>query len=320
MKKFSYLATAFTLTLLLAACGTNNSDTDSSSASTADSSVAATEQTISYLGEDYTLSYPTSKVVTASLEAMEDAAALKFQPLGAITVSGEIPSYLKSTLGDNVANVGDKFGPDVEAVTTLAPDVILGSTKFDEQVTANLNEIAPTINVSHQSADWDKNLLLLGELIGETDTAQPLIDTYNDDLAAFKKEHTDLADTSVVMLRIREGELCVYGPGLYYNPMLYDDLGFKMPDEIADIEKQTTISVEQFVKWDVDLVLVQFMDSENSGQETFLDELKENTVWKSSEAHANDSILYNIVDGGYQGGTYLSKDVMLQALKTELSN
>lgn len=42
---------------------------------------------ISYLGNTYTVKVPTSKIVTASFEAMEDAAALSVKPIGAVTVS-----------------------------------------------------------------------------------------------------------------------------------------------------------------------------------------------------------------------------------------
>ncbi|MTD41485.1 ABC transporter substrate-binding protein [Erwinia sp. CPCC 100877] len=317
MKKKIIWVSAIALSLVLVGCGKNTGTKTTEQSSTNASSVAK-EDTITYLGTDYTVKFPTSKIITASLESMEDAAALSVKPLGAITVAGEIPSYLKNQLGDKVVNVGDKFGPNVESVTALNPDVILGSTKFDDKVTSNLNKIAPTINVSHKSADWEDNLKLLGTLSGKSDKAAKLITEYQNNLKAFKADHSDVSDKKILLLRIREGELCIYGSDYYYNPMLYKDLGFAAPKEVGEVNGQTTISPEQLAKIDTDIILVQFMDSENEGFTSALDDLKKDAVWKSVPAVANNQVFYNIVDGGYQGGTYLSKEVMLQAMNDQV--
>lgn len=213
-----------------------------------------------------------------------------------------------------MTNVGNKFGPNLESVTALTPDVILGSTKFDDKVTNNLTKIAPTINVSHLSDNWADNLNLLGTISGKSKKAQQLIANYKKDLQTFKDEHADIANKKILIVRIREGELCIYGTDFYYNPTLYKELGFSVPSEVASVKGQTTISVEQLAKLDTDIILVQFMKSENKGFSTALDELKQNTIWKSIPAVSNQQVFYNIVDGGYQGGTYLSKEVMLKAL------
>ncbi|WP_189372423.1 iron-siderophore ABC transporter substrate-binding protein [Enterococcus sp. OL5] len=305
---------------MLSACGTTSSQTAASTAATTENSSASIAQTqsLTYLDTDYDVVYPTKKIVTASLEAMEDAVALGVEPIGAITVGDDFPSYLKDRLGADVANVGNKFGPDVEAVTALAPDVILGSTKFDDAVTASLTKIAPTINVSHQSTNWEANLRLMGQLAGKTEEAEQKITDYQADLTAFKEDHPDTTDQKAVMIRIRDGELCVYGENVYYNPTIYGDLGFQVPEELNEIEAQTTISVEQFAKWDVDLVFVQFSDEENAGNLDFLDSLKENAIWKSIPAIADNHVYYNIVDAGYQGGTYLSKEAFLSGASDKL--
>jgi iron complex transport system substrate-binding protein len=317
MKKGVVLVSALMLLFVLGGCGKENKAETTEKSSTKISTTAK-EATINYLDTDYTVKLPSSKIITASLEAMEDAAALNIKPLGAITVAGEIPNYLAKELGDEVVNVGDKFGPDVESVTALSPDVILGSTKFDDEVTSNLNKIAPTINVSHKSDDWEANLKLLGTLAGKADDADKLISDYKNDLKTFQAEHSDVSDKKILLLRIREGELCIYGTDYYYNPMLYKDLGFAAPKEVTGVDGQTTVSPEQLAKIDADIIIVQFMDSENEGFNSALDDLKKDAIWKSVPAVANKQVFYNVVDGGYQGGTYLSKEVMLQAMNDQI--
>ncbi|WEV60405.1 iron-siderophore ABC transporter substrate-binding protein [Streptococcaceae bacterium ESL0729] len=314
MKKLFTLS-ALGLTILLAGCSQNKATSSSEeSATSAQSQIQAKEGTITYLGQDYTLKFPTTKIVTASFESMEDAAALSVEPLGGVTVGGEMPDYLKGKLGDKMVNIGDKFGPNVEAVAALQPDLILGSTKFDKDVTNNLSKIAPTINVSHKSDDWTNNLSLMGTVSGKDELAKKLITDYQNDLESFKKDKSDLADKKILIVRIREGELCIYGPDFYYNPMLYKDLGFQIPSEVSAIKGQTTISKEQLAKIDTDIILVQFMPSENKSFPNALNDLKEDAIWNSIPAVSSKQVFYNIVDGGYQGGTYLSKEVMLKAL------
>jgi iron complex transport system substrate-binding protein len=206
----------------------------------------------------------------------------------------------------------------VELVTTLTPDVILGSTKFDDDVTKNLEKIAPTINVSHVSENWKDNLKLLGTLSGKEEEADKLISDYETSLKETKEAQPNIGDLKVVILRVRGGELCLYGENVYYNPMLYTDLGFKKPAEIDKVKGQETISVEQFSKINPDIVFVQFAKEENNGHENFIDNLKNDPIWQSMAAAKNDKVYYDIVDGGYQGGTYLSKKVMLDALNKDV--
>ena len=314
MKKKTFLYSVILASLLLTACGQTKKEKAVTNESSTSIEATAKEDKITYLDEEYDVKYPTTKLITASLEPMEDAAALNIHPLGAVTVGGEIPSYIADSLGDDVKNVGDKFGPNVELVTSLQPDIILGSTKFDDDVTTNLEKIAPTINVSHVSDHWKENLELIGKLSGKEKEATALISEYETELTDTKEKFPNIADSSVVILRVRGGELCMYGENVYYNPMFYNDLGFKKPTEIDKVNGQETISIEQFTKINPDYVFVQFASEENSGHENFIDELKNDPIWKSMTATKEDRVFFDIVEGGYQGGTYLSKKVMLDAL------
>lgn len=317
MKK-TFLYSFVLASLLLTGCTSPKEKEVKSTSSESSVEAVATEEKITYLGQEYAVKIPTTNIITASVETMEDAAALNIQPLGAVTVGGEIPSYIAPSLGKDVANVGDKFGPNVELVTTLTPDVILGSTKFDDDVTKNLEKIAPTINVSHVSENWKDNLKLLGTLSGKEEKADKLIADYETSLKETKEAQPNIGDLKVVILRVRGGELCLYGENVYYNPMLYTDLGFKKPAEIDKVKGQETISVEQFSKINPDIVFVQFAKEENNGHENFIDNLKNDPIWQSMAATKNDKVYYDIVDGGYQGGTYLSKKVMLDALNKDV--
>lgn len=314
MKKFELfnaIIIPLSIIMLLTGCSSSvTSDNDKTKGISTEK-----EKKIEYLNKEYLVKYPTNKIITASYESIEDAVALSVKPIGAVTISGEMPDYVKNDLGNSVKNVGDKFSPDIETVSSLNPDVILGSTKFDDKVTDNLTKIAPTINVSHKSDNWEDNLKLLAKLTNKTEEADQLIANYNQQVDEFKAKNPVIKDKKILIVRIRQGELYVYGPNLYYNPMLYNDLGFKIPDVVSKTSAQTVISTEQLSKIDADIILVQFINSENKSTPNALKDLKVNTIWKNIQAVRNQQVFYNIVDGGYQGGTYLSKETMLMALE-----
>lgn len=319
MKKKIFVYGSLLASLALVGCeNKKESGKESNQSTSSEASKVTKKQSITYLDKKYQVKYPTKNIVTASIESMEDAVALNVKPLGAVTVGGKMPKYLASNLGGKITNVGDKFGPNVEVMTSLQPDVILGSTKFDDSVTTNLEKIAPTVNVSHQSGTWKDNLKLVGKLSGKEDKAKELVSNYEKELVKTKKNHSDISDLSVAILRVRNGELCMYGSKVYYNPMFYDELGFKKPAEIDKANGQETISVEQFAKVNPDLVFVQFASDENKGHEHFVEDLKTNSIWKNMNASKKNRVYFNIVDGGYQGGTYLSKSIMLDKLNKKV--
>lgn len=306
--------TLFCASLVGCSSSNNENKTADSQVSTEETKETGTEKKITYLSESYEVVYPTDKIITASLESMEDAVALDVTPIGVVTVGNEVPAYLKKELG-SIDTVGTKFEPSFEKALALRPDVILGSTKFDEDVTSGLAKVAPTINVSHKSDDWSDNLRLLGELSGKSDLAEKKIETYEKNLKEIKNEQKDISEKEVLLIRIRSGELAIYSPSVYFNPMLYNDLGFKVPEIVAKAEVQSVVSVEQLAKVTSDIILVQFDELENKDNPNALEELKENAVWQTIPAVSKGQVYYNIVEPGYQGGTYLSKEVMLKELQ-----
>lgn len=79
---------------------------------------------------------------------MEDAAILGIKPTGVLSITGDIPTYLKTEL-EGATLIRDKREPNNEEILGLDPDVILGSSKYTEEVAARLNKIQTMIPYSH---------------------------------------------------------------------------------------------------------------------------------------------------------------------------
>ena len=340
MKGFSIL---LILAMMLAACGGNEaggkapetesptvSDTNNNGASQgsqeepvkeeAPAEEAAGTRVVTYLDEQYELPAKVERIViTGAVEAMEDSIVLDVNPVGAISFSGAFPPLFES-ITKNAVSIGEKTEPNFEAILSLKPDVILGSTKFPEEVTEKLKTIAPTILYSHISTNWEANLRLLGELSGKEAQAEEAIATYNADLEKAKLELGEkLKDEKVALIRLRGGKMYVYPESVYFNPVLYGELGLTPPAEITAAKAQEELSVEKFAEMNPDYLFLQFSPDENKDTPNALEELQNNPIMKSTKALKEGKTFVNVVDPLAQGGTAYSKIEFLKAAIAELS-
>ncbi|EQB37202.1 MULTISPECIES: ABC transporter substrate-binding protein [Virgibacillus] len=311
------------LLIVLSACGSSASSDSEESAENNQKNTEASigneeEKTVTYLEEEYTVPSETDKIAAASLEAMEDAAMLDVQPIGAITYAGELPSYLAEDL-EGAESIGEKTQPNYETLLSMKPDVILGSSKFPADVTEQLNKVATTIPVSHISTNWENNLNLMAELTGKQDEAEKVINGYKEDVEKISSSVESMVDEKVLVIRVRSGNLFVYPQDVYLNPVLYNDLGISVPEEIKSVEAQEMISLEQLAEINPDHIFLQFAEDENADQPNMLEDLKENQIWKSVKAVNEDNVYVNTVDPLAQGGTAWSKTKFLQGVQENLA-
>lgn len=319
---FKLVGLIMILCLALIGCG----NTESSSSNTNKSENEATEanekqsenneeQTITYLEKEYTIPAEVNKIATASLESMEDAAVLGVKPDATITVGGEIPDYLSEEL-EGATSIGEKKQPDYETLLSIKPDVIFGTSKFQPDVVENLNKVATMLPVSHIATDWEANLQLMGEVTGNKEKADEVINQYKEDAAALKEKIAPaLEGKKVVMARIRGGNIFLYQTNVYFNPVLYSDLGIEVPEELKAVKAQEMISLEKFAELNPDYLFVQFAESENADNPKALEDLQSNPIWNSIQAVKDGNVFVNSVDPMAQGGTAWSKTAFLEAIE-----
>lgn len=322
MKKTYVLAAlAFACSIGLAACSSSEESSvkEASSNQTEQKAEAEqTEQTITYLGKDYNVPAEISTLAAASLESMEDAAILGVKPAGAITVGGELPEYLAEEL-QGAESIGEKTQPNYETLLEMKPDVILGTSKFQPDVAEQLNKVATMFPVSHVSTDWENNLRLMAELTGKQEQADQIISQYKQDAQDLKaKAEESLTDKKVFTIRVRGGSLFLYPESVYFNPVLYSDLGLSVPEEIKAVKAQEMIPLEKLAEMNPDYIFLQFAENENAENPAALDDLTNNPIWKNIEAVKNDHVYVNAVDPMAQGGTAWSKTAFLKAAEESL--
>ncbi len=339
MKKTGFSISLLVLLAMLAsACGNNNDSSSGASSSQPPASSAAVAEspsapsssetpadasatrTVHYLDKDYVVPADARRIViTGAVEAMEDAILLDAHPVGAISFAGAFPSMFQ-TITDQATSVGEKTEPNFETILSLKPDVILSSTKFPAEVTEKLEKIAATIPYSHIATNWEANARLLGELSGKQEQAEQAIAQYKSDLDAAKAKFGEsLKGKKVVALRVRAGEMFLYPETVFFNPVLYGDLGLEVPAEVKVAKAQEAISVEKFAEMNPDYLFIQFLDSENKDTPKVLEDLQNNPIIKSVNAFKNGKAFVNVVDPLAQGGTAYSKVAFLKEAVAKLA-
>ncbi|MBC6972111.1 iron-hydroxamate ABC transporter substrate-binding protein [Bacillus sp. Xin] len=319
-KKLFTLGMVTVLSIGLAACNSaDKSSGEQKQESKATETKKDEKQKITYLGKEYTVPAKVSKIATASLESMEDAAILGIKPVGAITVGGQLPKYLAEDL-KGAKSIGEKMEPNFETLLQLKPDVITSSSKFPPEAGEKFAKVAPTFPVSHISTNWEENLKLMGELSGKKDKAEKIIKDYKADAEKAKEKIGDkLKDKKVLVIRLRASNLYLYPEGVYFNPVIYKDLGLIVPEEIKAVKAQEAISLEKLAESNPDYIFLQFEESENKDKPQILEDLQSNPIWQSINAVKDKKVFVNSVDPMAQGGTAWSKTAFLKEAVKNLS-
>ncbi|WP_338652054.1 ABC transporter substrate-binding protein [Lysinibacillus sp. Y5S-8] len=324
MNKYFKMCAPALLALSLAACGTDKAEESTSTTNTAETSTTESQteqsktQTITYLGEKYELPAEVKNIVAASLESMEDAAMLGIKPVGVLEVGGKIPAYLASDF-EGATLVGNKMEPNAEAILNLDPDVIVGTSKFPEEMAEKLKKIQTMIPYSHISTNWKENLTLLAQLADKEDDAKKIISDYEAKVAdAQVKTKEQLADKQVLIIRVRGGVMYIYPAGVYLNPVLYEDLGAPVPEVLTTAKAQAELSLETLAQVNPDAIFLQFEESENTDSPKALEELQKNPIFNSLKAAQNNQVFVNTIEPLAQGGTAWSKVKFLDAAAEKL--
>jgi iron complex transport system substrate-binding protein len=123
--------------------------------------------------------------------------------------SNSQPSYL-GTVIHNVPAAGTRSTPDLNAIKSANPDLILGSEALTPESYRALTAIAPTVFTGAPGPAWQDTLRTVGTAVGRTDEANRLIDGFKSDAdkTGFQNDGTHY-QASVV--QFTENTVRVYG-------------------------------------------------------------------------------------------------------------
>lgn len=314
-----FLCVLIMLGVLLGACSSNHDTESPRGVLTAENQNKTNDRTITYLGKNYVVPAKIDRiVVTGALEALEDAQVLDVKPVGAMTISGKFPAVFAQILQE-AHPIGERMQPNFEEILKVSPDIILSSDKFPTATQEQLGKISTHIAISHFATDGDANLRLLGELSGKQELAEKIISQYHSEAAQAKSNlPQSLQNKKIIAVRLRVGNLNLYPANIFFNDILYGDLGLSVPEEIKAVKAQEIISLERLSEINPDYLFVMQAPGENPAHPRALEDLEENPIWQNIKAVQNKKVFVNVVDPLLQGVAIGGKMQFLRAATEKL--
>ncbi|MFC5401192.1 iron-hydroxamate ABC transporter substrate-binding protein [Cohnella soli] len=294
-KKSITALTAFTMmTLWLAACGNNDAKSGESaspaieSASASMGAPAAERKLTDGLGHEVAIPANPQRIIASYLE--DYLVALGVKPAGQWTVASGIQEYLQTTL-KGIPTI--PYDLPFEAVVSFQPDLLItGSNgavegdKYDQYA-----KIAPTFVLGDDIAnDWRKALLKIGEVLNKDDEAQKVLDDYEQKASDAKaKIQAAIPGQSAAAIWLVQNSFFIVSDRLSSGAVLYNDLGFPVPDIVKEISATGTgnwnpISLEELADIDADHLIVI-----NSDKGTDSAIMKE-PIWQTIKAVKNGNV------------------------------
>ncbi|WP_379140595.1 ABC transporter substrate-binding protein [Paenibacillus sp. sgz500992] len=283
-----------TLTLLVSACGSNQSTgsaTNSGSAAEApapsqqpaETTAPASFKTVTTVNGDIEIPVQPKRIVAE--EYLGSLIALDTIPVGAPGLTLQNMYYKESLTG--VADTGTYGKMSPEKIIALDPDLIISGNADSYEA---LSQIAPTVIVPYGDLkDAHQELTYFGELLGKEQQAKDWLAEYDKRIAAAKAKVDAAipADATFSILEHSEKTTWVYGDNFGRGGQpVYQALGRKPPTEVAAeiMEKQwAELSTEVLNKYAGDYLIVT---DNNYTVQNF----KDDPIWGNLPAVKNDHL------------------------------
>lgn len=194
-------------------------------------------------------------------------------------VVGVNASIENSEYIDDDSNVSYLEYGDVDSLRALDPDLIV-TFSADEYI-EEYQDIAPVIPLNYQSDTLNKfreriylnQLLFLGVVLNQEDTAESLGHEWVDDLVSYRREmtvDTSMLDALVLVQNESESGFYVYGPYQSYGTeVVYDVLDFNITDSVSELIEQGPVvehEMADFSAVDTDYAVISVRDLSKSSE------------------------------------------------------
>lgn len=188
------------------------------------------------------------RIVTLHNVFAEALVVMGLSPIGSVDRPSGMPTQLLESLAGTIS-VGLHSDPNFELVLTLEPELILAQEAQQGDNYERLSAIAPTLLLNEPDNEWREWYHGLGEALGRTEEVDAAITAYDDRAAATRAVLAEeRGDETVLLLRVREKDIRVYGGARRSGPVLFNDLGLTPHEMVPLDDDHTEISAEN-IPW-----------------------------------------------------------------------
>ncbi len=207
------------------------------------------------LGQTTIPGQPQRIVVLNQYSLLDYLLAVDIKPVGSTgDAAADYPFgvWLRSRTA-GVEMVGDTEEPNLERIAALKPDLILANP-WQEDIYPKLGEIAPTVAVPLDYADYEKEFRFVADLVNRQDEAEAILKRHQarlDDVKAALGKRGDQPEVSVVRILSNGARI----EGASYVRTLLERAGVRRPASQQNT-KRLDVSLEQIEMMDGDFLFV----------------------------------------------------------------
>lgn len=314
MKRFYFILLISVLALLTACSVSSTIEQEPAGKEEVENPESDGVDTAAY--EELLKQFPTEvseRIITTSVPLTEMLHLLGITPVGVPTSTNPIPVDF-----DGIEKIGSPMQPDLEVVTNLEPDLILGAESLRSTLEKNLEgiDLKPTYLPTDSFYDLKLSFKVLGTYFDEIEKTNEVLNSIVEkelELAEFAKGK----DLPSVMLMIGTSDSFMVMSEQSYLGSLVEKLG---ADNIATSTLQvkdtySPINMEDVVVADPDIILVLASGDHGASEDMFQKEVDNNATWEKLSAYKNENV--HILDNDVFGVTSILN--VEQAL-TEIAN
>ena len=262
--RFAPIAACALSFALLTACGGGGSDTSSDPSGETAEGFPTTVET---LFGDVEIEDRPENVVALGWSDAETALALGVQPVGV----SDWQDYGGAGVGPWATDLFDSepvevgtMEPNIEAIASLEPDVILDTRSDNSQERHDtLTPIAPVVGAPPEvevdyGTSWQQQTRQVAQVLGEEERGEELVTELEERFTQIREDNPEFADTTIAVGAYFDGQYGAYVPGDTRVDLL-TELGFEYKSALAervDGDFYTDLSAELVEELDADLTVV----------------------------------------------------------------
>ncbi|MFC4024773.1 siderophore ABC transporter substrate-binding protein [Oceanobacillus longus] len=314
MKKTWLILMMSLLALFIAACGSEDEETNAGENTESKETVTVSHE----LGETEVPKNPENIVVFdfGILDTLDQIGV----DVAGVPQSGTIPAYLEKYASEDYENIGSLKEPDFEKIAEINPDIIIISAR-QAALHDQLEEIAPTIHLGVDTTNYmesfKQNMDIVGEIFGAQDEIDEELTAIDESIAAVNEKATESEKKALIILA-NDDKISAYGPNSRFG-LIHDVFGIPPVDE--SIEASThgmNVTFEYVTEKNPDLLYVVDRTAAVGG-DTSAQQLVENQLVENTKAYENDNIIYLNPDYWYlSGGGLTSVAEMINEIDASL--
>lgn len=300
MKRFASISMVAALTLALYGCSENEIDNVGSAESNTQEQQTKENHVSTNSFEDGVdekafqealAAFPKTvpgKIVTTSVPLTEMLHLLNIVPVGVPTSTNPIPTDF-----DSVTRVGSPMAPDLEVISNLQTELIVGAASLQESLDKALEGMnLPTAYLPTDSyEDLKLSFKVLGTYFGKEKEMNEIMQTIVAKEQELEKQAAGKELPSVMLVIGTSDSFMVMNDKSYLGSLV-ERLG---AENIATSILKTdstysTLNLEEIVVADPDMIFVLASGDHGANEDKFKQEIAKNSAWTQLSAYKNDKI------------------------------